>query len=279
MREAGTGLVSSMREMVPGSEYVEIGLDNQKKVSGYVLSAYFSLLDDNELDILICDASLIPFPISPELRIAAVAGRANPFNVFVSEYASIFEDYSGEMPIEVFSPVIKGQLIYHHPAYRYVDCDRDFYSCYRRMVNGECGGFVLPAFVVETLNQQGRVVEVFSSSVCMPLPGQGTLALVTRRSDRRSVKLAAEINNPNLWLALKLERKFAGSEVFRNRCVGALCSISGPVLDFNAVIVSPDGSERMERTVSGKADDGDNIIRKLLDSISSAGSETGTNFA
>ncbi|MFO7915093.1 MAG: hypothetical protein R6U43_05320 [Candidatus Krumholzibacteriales bacterium] len=264
---------------MPDSEYREIVADDEREANGSDLRGYLSLLEDKELDILICDASLIPFPLSPELKIAAVPERTNPFNVFISEHASIFEDYRGEMPIEVFSPVIKGQLIYHHPAYKYVECDRNFYHCYRRMVNEECGGFVLPAFVVETLNQQGRVVEVFSSSVCMPLPGQGTLALITRKSDRKSSGLAGEINNPNLWLALNLERKFAGSAVFENRCVGALCTISGLALDFSAVIVSQDGSERFERAVSGKTDDGEDIIRKLIDTIYSAGSETGTNLA
>jgi len=262
-----------MREITPDVKYLETGTDQKPDSNGSDLSVYLNMLEKGELDILVCDASLIPLALNPELKIAAVLDRSNPFNVFISESVSIFEDYSGEMPIDVFSPVIKGQLIYHHPTYKYVDCERDFSICYQRMLNDECGGFVLPAFLVETLNQQGRVVEVFNSSVCMPPPGQGAIALVTRKSDRRTGKVAGKLNNRNVYLAVTLERKFAEKVMGRGNCVGALCSVSGAFLDFSAVIVNPDGSERIERTVSGDTDEGMDIIRKLIDRIYSAGTE------
>jgi porphobilinogen deaminase len=179
------------------------------------------------------------------------------------------------MPIEVFSPVIKGQLRYHHPSFSYVDCERDFSRCYKRMREDKCGGFVLPAFMVETLNQQGRVVEVFNSSVCMPPPGQGGLALVTRKADRRTGDLAGRLNDPNVFLAVSLERKFAEDLKSKNGCVGALCSISGIVLNFSAVIVNPDGSEKIERTVSGEVDNGEKIVAELIGRICQAGQGKG----
>ncbi|MBD3180155.1 MAG: hypothetical protein GF417_11520 [Candidatus Latescibacteria bacterium] len=269
-------MVSSIREVTPGVTYEEIKNEKGWGDNGSGLNLYFDMLESEDLDILICDASLVPLPLSRDFRISAILDRANPFNVFISESASIFEDYPGEMPIEVFSPVIKGQLIYHHPAFSYVDCDRDFSLCYQRMLEEKCGGFVLPAFVVETLNQQGKVVEVFNSSVCMPPPGQGGLAMVTRSVDSRTGELAAKLNNHNAYLAVSLEREFAGEISRGDRCVGALCSISGFALDFSAVVVSPDGSDRIERTVSGNTEDGNNIVRQLVEQISSAGTGAGS---
>ncbi|MBU8920625.1 MAG: hypothetical protein KOO63_02080 [Bacteroidales bacterium] len=260
LAEAGCGNINDFRE-------------NRSNINGkgpLEIKGLFKMLREGRLDIVIGSASEIPFPLSDGLEIGAVPSRGNPYNVLVSDEELILEEQPEDMPIVVPDPVSRGQLLYYRPDLLFVDMDCGVESLNGMMEEGKIGGFVVDAMEVEALSCQDRVVEVFTSSLCMPAAGQGAMALVTRSGDKRVKAIVEKINHQPSWAEVSLERIFLGEIPGRGRrSVGALSRVEDDEFQISAVLVAEDGSERIEGTMTGwkgeeKAAAG-KLVNQLLD--------------
>jgi hydroxymethylbilane synthase len=93
------------------------------------------------------------------------------------------------------------------------------------------------------------------STLCVPAPGQGIIAIEIREGDDRVREAVTKITDPAAWAALNAER--AVVEALGGGCqipIGALASPDGDSLDLLATVISLDGGRAVFASARGTWD-------------------------
>jgi hydroxymethylbilane synthase len=227
-------------------------------------AAFIHKLVRNELDVVIMDARWIPLQLPAPVEIAAILERTNPFDALLSCEDRILDEQPENALIGASEPVKRGQLLYYRPDLKLVETSDDFIDLFAMMRRGEVGGFVFPASDIEALNQQENVVEVFTTSICTPLAGQGALALLARRDQKDVFSILRHLNDPSTAAEVELERMFLEVATKDGRGpVGVLGNVEANEFELEAAIASPDGSEKIAGGISGHLVDRARVVGKL----------------
>lgn len=231
-------------------------------------SALLGLVSRGRADIAVIEAGELPMKFSGKLEVGAVLQRGNPFNVIISNEDMILDDLPAGILIAVGDPGLKGQLLSYRDDIDLVDCDEDFTELRELLDRGEIGGFVARAWEVELLGRQDEVVEVFTSSICMPPAGQGAVVLIIRAGDKNAAAAVRKINHPASLAEVVLERTLLGAMSKDGRGgIGVLAQFDEDEFELSAVIVSPDGSRKIVSEMQGWPGDELKVVGSLVEDL------------
>ena len=243
--------------------------DPRKAASGLIQK-----VAKGEIDIAVMDARWIPLQVQAPVEIAAVFERTNPFDVLIAEANLILDEQPENTCIASSEAVKRGQLLYYRPDLRLVEGDDDFENLFVEMKSGAINAFVFPASDVETLNQQEHVVEVFTTSICTPVAGQGALALLARRDKKDVLAFLKGFNDPSTAAEVELERMFLERVTKDGKGpVGVLGNVEESEFELEASIAAPDGSEKISGIMGGALAERSRIIGKLAAELLMSGGE------
>ncbi len=247
------------------SDYVETAARSRPVTETTVL---LGLVSRGRADIAVVEAGELPLKFSRKLEIGAVLKRDNPFNVIISNEETILDELPPDISIAVGDPGTKGQLLNYRDDIDFVDCDEDYAGLREMLDRGETGGFVARAWEVEMLGRQDEVVEVFTSSICMPPAGQGAVVLIVRAGDRKAAGVVREINHPASLAEVVLERTLLGAMSKDGKGgIGVLAEFEGDEFELSAVIASPDGSTKIASEIHGWAGDELKVVGSLVEDL------------
>jgi len=266
---------AALKEAHPHAEFVD-HRETQPRQSDARKSASTLIhrLAKGEIDIAVIDARTLPLQLPSGIEIAAVLERTNPFDALISCESLILDEQPENTCIAAVEAVKRGQLLYYRNDLKLVEGEHDFNGLFASMKRGAINAFVYPAADVETLNQQENVVEVFTTSICTPVAGQGALALLAARERRDLVLMLRDVNDLSTAAEVELERMFLERVTKDGRGpVGVLGNVEENGFEIEAAIASPDGSEKISGVVSGALSDRSRAIGKLASELLSAGGE------
>jgi len=274
---------AALVEAHPNVEFVDVpdgqGRDDRakpapRKLEARRAAAVLQRLGKGAIDVAVMDARWIPLQITGTLEIAAIFARTNPFDALVSHESLILDEQPENTCVAVNDPVKRGQLLYYRSDLRLVDGDDDFGGLFDAMNSGTIDAFVFPASDVEMLNQQEHVVEVFTTSICTPVAGQGALALVGRRDRKDVLSMLRDINDQSAAMEVEIERMFLDRLAKDGKApVGVLANVDENVFEIEAAIVAFDGSERISGIMSGALADRSQVVEKLANELLATGGE------
>ena len=149
------------------------------------------------------------------------------------------------------------QLTRLFPQARFTPIRGNLDTRLRRLDDGEYDAIVLAAAGLRRLGMTSRISARVPSSVCVPAPGQGIVAIEIREKDQRVSAPVHLIDDRESHAALDAER--AVVEALGGGCqtpIGALASsLSSDEMELIAVVVSLDGSRAVASTGHGKPAD------------------------
>jgi hydroxymethylbilane synthase len=130
----------------------------------------------------------------------------------------------------------------------------------RKLDTGEFNAVVLAAAGLKRLGRQARISALLPPEVCLPAPGQGIIAVETRRDDTAVRAFVDAANDPASTAALAAERMV----VLRlgGGCqmpIGAYATVSNTELSLSAMVISLDGSRVIRAEASGAVTDSDAV--------------------
>jgi len=226
------------------------------------------------VDIAIVEGNDLAVNLDKSIDVVSVLTRGNPFDVFISSDGFILDEQDDGARIAVGNLTQKGQMLYYRPDFEVVIDRGSFSYLEERLKDGIIDGFVYSGLRVEAIGKQDVVAEVFTSSICMPEAGQGVIALLCRKQDRKVQSILKELNDPACYAEFILERKFVCGFLSDIKVpAGVLSSVEGSECRIEAMVVAPDGSERISASVEGKVSNGDKLIANLKKELMSSGAE------
>jgi hydroxymethylbilane synthase len=267
-------LIKVLGEANPGVGFIDLFEKDPGKAADCEddISVVFGFLAKGTVDIVALEADYIPLKLHARQELGSVLRRGNPFNVLVSENDLILDEQPAESKIAVGDSRCIGQLRFHRSDLNYFGNIENYESMKRRLESGEIAGFVIHASEVEALGKQDEVVEVFTSSICMPAAGQGALSLITRSGDNRVLELVDPLNHLPSRAEVLLERKLLSALPGNLNCsVGVLSEFEGEEFEIGVVIAAPDGSEKISSSLRGWVGEEEKVIGNLVEDLLSNG--------
>jgi hydroxymethylbilane synthase len=221
---------------------------------GVFVTALEHALVEGTVDLAVHSAKDVPLVLRESLVIAAFpAPREDPRDALCTARGGhTLDTLPPGATFGTDSPRRAGFVLSHRPDLRHRPIHGNVDTRLRRLRAGEVDALVLAASGLDRLGSGAQIDQRLEPAVVPPAPGQGILAVQCRSDDAEVRRLLAGIDDPDIRLAVRTERRVL--EATGGSCrapVGALASVTGGRLCLLAGAAAPDGSEHRVLSLEG----------------------------
>ena len=210
--------------------------------TGVFVSALREALLEGRIDCAVHSLKDIPVAEEAGLVVVAVPEREDPRDVLVSRDGLRLADLPDGALIGTGSPRRAVQLEDAAPGARVTDLRGNVGSRIAKVTSGALDAIVLAAAGLNRLGRADEASEVLDTTVMLPAPGQGALAVECRSGDAATVELLAVLEHPATRTCVAAERALlAELEAGCSAPVGALARIEGDEIVLDAVVGNASG--------------------------------------
>ncbi|HEX7795616.1 MAG TPA: hydroxymethylbilane synthase [Vicinamibacterales bacterium] len=229
---------------------------------------------NREVDLAVHSSKDMPAVLPEGLAIAGVLPREDPHDAVVLGQGSGTKDHGSGAPHpvknveelrEILGPTPSigtssvrriAQLKRLFPRGQFSPIRGNLDTRLRKLDAGGNVALVLAAAGLRRLGFESRISLRLPSTLCVPAPGQGIIAIEIRDGDDAVRGAVSTITDPAAWAALNAER--AVVEALGGGCqipIGALASPDGHALDLLATVISLDGDRAVFASARGSWDE------------------------
>lgn len=211
---------------------------------------------DGRVDVAVHSLKDLPTVAFDGLRLAAVPERGPVRDAFVSTRHSSFDALPPGATVASSSLRRRSQLLHRRPDLRLVDIRGNVDTRLRKLVEQGLDAIILAEAGLVRLGLAGHVRERLDPAWMVPAVSQGALGLECRSDDPATGDLLARLTHPPTHAAVLAERALlrelgGGCQV----PIGGHAVLEGETLTLRGVVLTPDGAERIEATVTGRPAD------------------------
>ena len=211
-----------------------------------------ALLAD-EVDLAVHSLKDLPTTTVPDLALAAVPPREGIRDVLVSAIAKSLAELPQGAKIGTGSLRRRAQLLHLRPDLQLFDIRGNIDTRLQKLDAGEYHAILLAEAGLRRLGLASRIAYAIPPETMLPAVGQGALGIETRANDTETRQAVSVLNDPETFHAVTAERALLAA--LRAGClapVGAWGRLVAGQLQLDAVVVSPDGREKITATVAGE---------------------------
>jgi hydroxymethylbilane synthase len=213
----------------------------EKEINSAVISG--------EIDFAVHSLKDVPTNFSDKLTIASIPKRGKPNDVLVSGKNIKFAELPSAALIGTSSLRRAIQVIRKRPDINVKPIRGNIETRIKKSISGEYDAIILAEAGLKRLGLEHLITEKFSVQDFLPSPGQGAIAIICRRQDRKLIKFLKSIEDQESRIEIDAERsllmKIEGGCRFP---VGA-CSITRhnpPTIILHAGVFSADGTKSIK---------------------------------
>src|SRR5436190_8442413 len=185
----------SVAERLGGAELVAVRSgDGEPGDKGRFVRAVEEALLDGQADVGVHSAKDLPTAEADGLELVGVPIREDPADAYVGSARSIAE-IPARARIGTSSLRRRAQLLALRPDVEIVALRGNVDTRLRKLADGECDGIVLALAGLRRLARADEVAFAFDLVEMTPAPGQGTLAIQSRRGDAAATRAPAAITD------------------------------------------------------------------------------------
>ena len=134
----------------------------------------------------------------------------------------------------------------------------------KKLKDGIYDAIILSYAGIKFLNFDDEISQIFSTEELIPSAGQGIIALQCREGDEEVISILKKINHNETFMRAHVERNIL--KVLEGDCetaVGAYSTIKDDKIIVEAELFSLDGTERLNKKKTGKAEDFSQIGKEV----------------
>jgi hydroxymethylbilane synthase len=225
-------------------------------------------LQDGRADLAVHSLKDLPTELPEGLAIAAVPAREDPRDAVVGRKLADLKP--GEI-LGTSSLRRAAQLRRMRPDLRIESIRGNVDTRLRKLDEGQYAAIVLASAGLRRLGWAARIAEILDADAMCPAVGQGALAIETR-DEGAAREACAALDDALTHAAVSAERAFLRS--LGGGCqvpIGAHAKVEGGKLHLRGLVIAPDGSQMIEGTSEGPAEDAESIGASLGAEILSRG--------
>ena len=219
---------------------------------------------DRHVDFAVHSMKDIPTPLIPELVIASVPERGTTADVLVSKERRPLQKILDGKIIGTSSLLRTAELKRVRPGLRTLPIRGNVDTRIRKVEQGEYDAVILAEAGLARLGVMDKVAERLSLDDFVPAPGQGALALITRRDASSVIEVLRSVEHSETRAEIVAERELV--HTLEGGCkvpIGALASANGNVVQLTSSIFSLDGKQRLVAKRTGHVENAEAIGKEV----------------
>jgi hydroxymethylbilane synthase len=202
--------------------------------------------------------------------LAATPQRHDARDALVCRHATQVADLRASALVATGSPRRRCQMLHARPDLRFAPIRGNVDTRLAKLDGGSFDALILAVSGIERLGLTHAPYTPIPTSLCLPAPGQGALAIEIRSDDAATLRTVRPLDDAATASAVAAERAFlAGLGAGCLAPAAALATVSHGRLVLDAMVGSPDGLDLKRERLEGAASDagalGAQLARRLLD--------------
>ena len=200
----------------------------------------------NKVDIGVHSLKDLPTTPVEGLVLAAVPPREQPFDALISRTGESLPQLSPGARVGTGSLRRKAQLLWLRPELAITEIRGNIETRLRKLDAGEFEAILLAAAGLRRLGLSERITHTLPVEQMLPAVGQGALGIECRSTDPEVIDCLRSLEDVDARAAVTAERVLL--EHLEGGCmapIGAFARRDNDVLRLAAVVLSPDGRQRL----------------------------------
>ena len=233
---------------------------------GVFTSRIQKALLDGVVDVAVHSLKDLPVKSVPGIELAAVPVREDPWDVLVSRDGATLRELPAGARVGTGSPRRAAQIKLARKDLIVKPLRGNVETRVRKLDDGEVDAAILAAAGLIRLQLDNRISERLDSPSFLPAPGQGALAIETRKGDGTTTEILRKLDDAGLRACATAERAFLSA--LGGGCLqpaGALATVENGRLDLQAGIY---GESATTTAVAGAPGSAADIGRRVAEIIS-----------
>lgn len=231
----------------------------------------------SEVDFAVHSLKDIPSDLSDELIVACIPKRASPNDVLVNEKGQKLKELAAGSVVGTSSLRRAIQLMKERPDIAVKPIRGNVETRVKKVVNGEFDAVVLAEAGLARIGMKDVIVERFGVRDFVPAPGQGAIAIVCRRDDKKTAEMLRSIEDPRSRAEVTAERalieKIEGGCRFPLGAVAVTNKSDCSKMTLYASVFSADGSRNIRLKKTGSAKNAEKLGRSVADTLVKQGAQ------
>lgn len=224
------------------------------------------------VDVAVHSLKDLPTTFIAGLMLAAVPARGPTGDVFISRKHSHFDALPPGGIVGTSSLRRRAQALHRRPDLKLIDLRGNVETRLRKLDEQDLDAIILAEAGLRRLGLESALTEILDPQWMLPAVGQGALGLECRTEDAVTRGLLERLNDPPTRQAVLAERALLRG--LGGGClvpIGARAQVAGEQLHLRGVVLPPDGSQRVEAEIDGKAAEAEAIGQQLAETLLSRG--------
>lgn len=221
-----------------------------------------------DVDFAVHSLKDVPSDLSDELAIASIPKRASPNDVLVSSNGRKLKELASGAIVGTSSLRRAVQLLRMRPDLNVKPIRGNVETRVKKVISGEYDAVVLAEAGLSRLGMKDVIVERFRVTEFVPAPGQGAIAIVCRKADRKVAEMLRKIEDPRSRAEVFAERalisKVEGGCRFP---LGAVAIARKDTMTLHASVFSADGKRHIKARNTGRFHEPEKLGKKVADAL------------
>jgi hydroxymethylbilane synthase len=219
-----------------------------------------------EADFAVHSLKDVPSELSDELVVACIPKRASPRDVLVNDRNLKLMELPAGSVVGTSSLRRAVQLIRIRPDLKVRPIRGNVETRVKKVIGKEYDAIVLAEAGLSRLGMKDAIVERFKIRDFMPAPGQGAIAIVCRRDDKKMINMLKKIQDGKSRLEVMAERSLI--EKVEGGCrfpLGAVAVSRNDRMTLHSSVFSADGTKSIKISKSGNSMQAEKLGLKVAD--------------
>jgi hydroxymethylbilane synthase len=245
---------------------------------------------DGSVDVAVHSLKDLPTQGAAGLVLAAVPEREDVADALIAPTYRTLDALPVGAKVGTSSPRRRAQLLYHRPDLEVGTLRGNVETRLNQALDGRLDAVVLAWAGLKRLGLDGHVTYRLEPPEFLPAVGQGALGIECRRDDADVLAILQALDDPATHRAVRAER--AALAELEGGCIIPMAAWArdveglegggasegrpddtGPALAIDAVVLDPDGRERVVVSLRGPRDDPDGLGRRAAQVLRDRGAE------
>ena len=262
-------------ELLPLSTKGDQILDqNLQKIGGkglFIKELEYAILQ-NKADIAVHSMKDLPVLLQEEFFIAAVLKRESPFDCLLSKKNLKLAELESGSLVGSSSLRRQSQILKLRPDLRVKNLRGNVNTRIDKLESGDYDAIILAKAGLDRLELSGEISQTFSTAEMLPAAAQGVIGIECLRQKEEIIDIVSRINDFETEVTTICERS-VNSALFAD-ChspIGSYATYANGKCRLESIVISPDGSVEVRDSVTGCANNAEELGLELADRLKQIG--------
>ena len=225
-------------------------------------------------DLAVHSMKDVPTENPAGLVFPAITKREDVRDCLISRDGAKLKDLACGARVGTSSLRRQAQLRHHRPDLELLDLRGNVDTRLKKVAAGEFDAIVLATAGMNRLGASDKITQILPPEVMLPAVGQGALGIETRADDHETLRLVAELDDPESHEAVTAERALLRE--LEGGCqipLGAWARRENGELRLEACVFSADGKEFVRKDLRGRPEEAEELGVRLGQILIEAGAD------